>query len=665
MVEALRRNIAPYPGRIGLDLETTGLDPRRDRVLLVGIAFSGGSTLAFAPTPADWRALAEWLNGPRTPVVIGHNLAFDVQFLWSHGVYPTRLWDTMLAEQLLTAGLDLPADLASVAGRRLGVTLDKAHRASFIGAGDDWTPTSADLAYLRADVSSLEAIALQQVEELRAQRLHGDAFAPSTLELRALPAFAALSLVGMRLHQDRHAAVIGDYQLRGDLASSALTTALAPNWHDLEGQRFAAEDAAYQAAVTSVKQAQAAVTRERAALRHKSPKLDATTDALDDALRALAEARLARPPKPPASKPFNAHSREQVLGALARHGVTLPDLTAQSVHDWLARNPGHGAYAVLEALQAWKTAVKVTGTYGGGLLDYVGPDGRVHGSFRQLVSTGRSSSSHPNMQNMPPDIRACFVPEPGNVFVVADFSGMELRIAAALSGDEAMLDAFASGQDLHALTAARALGKATGDVTKEERQLGKTVNFGILYGVSASGLVTRGLAPDRGTAERFLTAFGAAYPQAVAWRKAQGAQALVSGYVRTASGRKRYFKPVGEAPRHGEYRREWEKARAGLVREAGNAPIQGTGADIAKEALARIWEEVSYAWALDPDQHLLGLPYCPVNFVHDEIVVECHAEEAEEVLATVLRHMRDAGRDILEAEGLIDAEGVIAERWEK
>lgn len=682
--------------RVALDLETTGLDPRRDQVLLLGLATEAGGTLAIRPTAQDWKLLADWLNGPDAPLVIGHNLAFDLQFLWGHGVHPTRLYDTMLAETILYAGLDLPVDLASVLQRRRGVYLDKSQRSSFIGADPaTWVPSQADLDYLAGDIVHLIPVALEQGAELQAKKLMDTA----RLEMRVLPAFAAMSLAGFRLDRDRHAEVLADYQARTDLAAAQVTAILGPVWDVLEATRLGYQTPRYESGLAAVKVAQEHVTKVRKDLAKKSPAF-AQAD-LDWAVGELAKARESRKlnaPKPTPAAPFNLNSRDHLKATLDRLNICLDDQKAQTLLDrvqrslvdldivlednkpetimkaareWVAAwgDTGRDGAAddtlpTLVPLVDWKSTVKVVGTYGQTLADKVGPDGRVHGSFRQMVSTGRAASSGPNMQNMPPDIRDCFIPEDGNALIIADFSGMELRLAAALSGDPVMIQAFRDGADLHKMTAATAFQKAQDDVTKDERAAGKTVNFGILYGISARGLEARGLAA-RGKGGVLIDAFGTTYPTAMKWRENQGYMALSSGQVRTALGRARFFPMLGARPRDYAELQDWKRVQASIRREAGNAPIQGTGADVAKLALAVMWEAALKTGKPDPSRPLLGLRFCPVDLVHDEVVMEGRQADAPRILAWMLDTMAQAGRDIVGDAVEIPAEGVVADRWHK
>lgn len=688
---------------VALDLETTGLDPRRDTVLLLGLAAKGREPLGLSRaylTPDPWSALSqlrEWFDGPDAPIVVGHNLAFDLQFLWGLGLNPRRLWDTMLAEQLLTAGLDLSLDLASVVHRRLQVTLDKATQKSFIGADPaTFVPTVEQLEYLKADVIHLIPLAKSQGDALEQAGLIGPLpgrpLSAFGLEMQVLPAFAAMSLVGMRLDVDAHAAVVAGYQARADEAAAHVSAALAPHWERLEDARYATQFEDYDASVQTVRTAQL-LAKELRALCARKAATDQDRAALDGAVERLAAARKGRLPKPPAPAPFNLNSRGHVLAGLAELGIDLDDLQAQTVRDRLViglRKRGvpvperatvddvracldaapqlpertRAACRVLLALLAWKDAAKVVSTYGAKLAARVGPDGRVHAQYVQMVSTGRTASRQPNAQNMPPAIRHCFVPEDGNAFVVADFSGMELRLAAALSGDPVMVQAFRDGADLHKLTATKAYSVALDQVTKEQRSDAKTANFAILYGAGGRGLEARGLVAA-GDGDRLLGGFRELYAVAYAWREDQGNQALSSGRVRTALGRVRWFPSFGAPPPRPELRRDWERLKAAARREAGNCPIQGTGADIAKLALLRLWDACTGGRCPDPTRPLLGFRALAVNMVHDELVVETRAGHAERLLPFVQSTMAQAGRDVVGDTVDIPAEAVVAGRWDK
>src|SRR5258705_1997558 len=211
--------------------------------------------------------------------------------------------------------------------------------------------------------------------------------------------------------------------------------------------------------------------------------------------------------------------------------------------------------------------------------------GRIHTSFNQLVAaTGRLSSSTPNLQNIPsrPEpgrrIRAAFVPEPGWRFVAADYSQIELRILAHVSGEESLLAAFRAGEDIHRRTAAEVFGVELAAVTSEQRDVAKTTNFSVIYGVTAFGL-SRGLSISPKEAQEFLTRFFARHPKVKAYLERTVAEGRERGFVQTLLGRRRYIP---------ELRSGNPNLRGFAERMATNAPVQGTAADLIKIAMLRM-----------------------------------------------------------------------------
>jgi DNA polymerase-1 len=266
--------------------------------------------------------------------------------------------------------------------------------------------------------------------------------------------------------------------------------------------------------------------------------------------------------------------------------------------------------------------------FGEGLAEHLNPvTGRLHPSFRiGGARTGRFSSSGPNVQGLPrdPGFRRLFVPEPGSVFVRADYNQMQLRIAALLSGDARLLDAYARGRDVHALTASAILQKPAKAVTAEERALAKAIGFGILFGMAPSGLrryamKNYGIALKDREAERVHEQFFEQYPDLRRWQREQVAEAEATGCVATPMGRVRNFTREGKAAYH---------------TAAMNTPIQGAEGEVMLAALARL------PALLDPLSGLL------VNCVHDELLVECPAGAAEEVVGAVRAAMEEGMRHV-------------------
>ncbi|MBK1653179.1 DNA polymerase I [Allochromatium vinosum] len=273
---------------------------------------------------------------------------------------------------------------------------------------------------------------------------------------------------------------------------------------------------------------------------------------------------------------------------------------------------------------------KLRSTYTDKLPRMVDRDtGRVHTSYHQAVTaTGRLSSSDPNLQNIPirteegRRIRRAFIAAPGHCLLAADYSQIELRIMAHLSGDERLLAAFAGGQDIHRATAAEILGLAPEDVTSEQRRSAKAINFGLIYGMSAFGLA-RQLGIERGAAQEYVDRYFERYPGVRDFMDRTRRQAREDGYVETLFGRRLHLPEIG----HGNQSR-----RAAAERTAINAPMQGTAADIIKRAMIAV-----DAW-IEAERPAARL----ILQVHDELVLEVVESAVEETRARVRAAMETA-----------------------
>jgi len=282
-----------------------------------------------------------------------------------------------------------------------------------------------------------------------------------------------------------------------------------------------------------------------------------------------------------------------------------------------------------ERILAYRTLEKLRGTYVEALPKLVHPDtGRIHTSFNQTIAaTGRLSSSQPNLQNIPirtadgRRIRQGFVPgRNGDKLISADYSQIELRVLAHLSRDEAMLTAFRDDRDIHTETAARIFGVDAAAVDAGMRRQAKAVNFGVVYGQSAFGLA-RSLGISNADAARFITQYFEQFPGVKAWHDATLTQAREQGFVTTLLNRRRYLPELqaGDA----NTRKQGERV-------AINTPVQGSAADIIKVAMVRL------------DERLAGTNARMLVQVHDELLVEAPAAEAEEVAETIRETMQHA-----------------------
>jgi DNA polymerase I-like protein with 3'-5' exonuclease and polymerase domains len=523
---------------VGVDLETTGLDPRKDKVRLIAVdcdtnAGSRFTYLVDAFTVEVGPLLATLADAE----LVIHNAAFDLGFLAKLDFVPGKVHDTLLLSQVLYASARTKGvapvrhGLKDCCERELGVALAKDLQAS------DWSgPLTHDqLAYAATDAAVLVPLYRKLTEKLDGAGL-GRAAA---IEAGALPAIAWMAGAGVPF--DRAA------------------------WQGL------------------------------------------ADEAATDASRIAAELDAAAPPKADGlfDGRWNWDSPDQVKEALAAAGCALKSTR----DDELAALDQPLAALVRD----YRDARKRETTYGGDWLKHVAEDDRVYPRWVQLgANSGRMACAGPNMQNLPRGAyRRCIAAPPGKVLVKADYSQIELRIAAKVSGDKALLAAYDRGDDLHTLTARNVLGIA--EVTKEHRQLAKAINFGLLYGMGAKAFRAYAktnygveLTDDRSAGYR--EAFFKAYPGLRRWHRSVGDRAQDT---RTLAGRRVL-----------NVERFTEKL---------NLPVQGTGADGLKLALGLLWER----------RHECPTPV-PVLAVHDEIVVECPAGDADAVKAWLRTAMVDA-----------------------
>jgi len=253
----------------------------------------------------------------------------------------------------------------------------------------------------------------------------------------------------------------------------------------------------------------------------------------------------------------------------------------------------------------------------------------VHTSFNQAITTtGRLSSSDPNLQNIPirssegREIRKAFIADKGNILIAADYSQIELRLMAHYSGDAALCSAFESGEDIHAATAATVNGIALAEVTGEMRRRAKVINFGILYGMSAFGLAKQ-LGIGRGEAKAFIETYFERYPTVRAFMDATLEKARATGFVETLLGHRVYVPEINS--KNG-------MRRAYAERTAINAPLQGSAADIIKVAMVLLHQRLK-----------AEMPEAKITLqVHDELVVEAPAAEAEKIATMMKETMESA-----------------------
>ena len=334
-----------------------------------------------------------------------------------------------------------------------------------------------------------------------------------------------------------------------------------------------------------------------------------------------------------AGEEFNINSPKQ-LGAILFEKMGIKGgkktktgySTAADILDKLA--PDH---AIVKDILEYRQLTKLKSTYADGLFQVIAKDGRIHSTFNQTITaTGRISSTEPNLQNIPVRmelgrlIRKVFVPEEGYVFLDADYSQIELRVLAHMSGDEKLIQAYTEAQDIHRLTASEVFHVPFDQVTDLQRRNAKAVNFGIVYGISSFGL-SQDLSITRKEASEYIEKYFESYPRIKGFLDGLVEEGKEKGYVTTMFGRRR---PIPELKSSNFMQRSFGE------RVAMNSPIQGTAADIIKIAMNRVYRRLKEE----------NLKSRLVLQVHDELLIETYKEEIEEVSAILREEMKGAAK---------------------
>lgn len=540
------------------DTETTGLDPLTDSLL--GIAFCMEPHKAWYVSisdPSDLEPFRSVFAGPAEK--IGHNLKFDIKVMRAAGIKVAGpFFDSMLAHALVNPGLKHGMD--SLAETMLSYQTIKLADIAPPGEGKGVLDTAAVPVETMARYSAEDADITFQLAGLLRKEVRESGMEPLFMEIEMplLPVLADMEFEGVRI----------------------LPKAL--------------EDAS-----------------------------DAMTGYLEDLIRKVEQA---------AGHPLNLNSPKQ-LGELLFGELKLVEKpkktkTGQFVTDEETLSTLSQKHEVVRDILAYREAAKLKGTYLDALPRFISPaDGRIHSQFHQLLTaTGRLASQDPNLQNIPVRsdqgklIRKAFVPRSDDYLILsADYSQIELRIMAALSGDEAMIHAFRDNRDIHTETASRVYGVAREDVTSDMRRAAKMVNFGIIYGISAFGLSQR-LGCPRAEAAALIENYFTQFPGVKAYMDTLIEKATCLGYAETLCGRKRMLPDLQSANKN---------IRSSAERTAINTPIQGTAAEMIKIAMIRVHR------LLEQTRSRLILQ------IHDELLIDLHKEE-QELVSPIVETMRTA-----------------------
>ncbi|MCX2726024.1 DNA polymerase [Thermomicrobium sp. 4228-Ro] len=654
---ALVRDVPDLPpGPVALDIETTGLRTGVDEVVVITVATPDQAWVI------DCRALnresvAEWLRRlfARHAILV-HNAIFDVVFLQvAYGIPAPRvgsLWDTKLVEGILRGGA-ADASLQELAQDYLGLALDKSWQTSFADGGD---LSEEQVRYAAYDALVLHGIQAAQHRRLR-DREH--LFRVVALEHRVAPAFWEMQRRGVAVDLAVLEEAAESWRSESEALRVRLEGRLTRRVIAMRESRVARSEEDLRRwneeleAVLAECEAEWREHREdpswQAVLRETwlgYPVTERTTVTEEEIQRWLdpekglrryldrVRQRFRREhPRPSVPRvdvwaPINLLSSQQLLealnGELREAGLAEVSTTESKVLRSLLGASEDLDREVLRPLLRYRELEK--------LLDFVEQirehtrGGVLYPDWQQIgAATGRASCRNPNLMAQPKfaGFRRAFVAREGHVLVTADYSQIELRIMAALSGDPEMTRAFVEGQDLHRLTASRIFGVPEDTVTERQRKIGKQVNFGTLYGMGARRLVAelaaQGIRISVEEAQEALDGWRRTYRRAAGWIRERGEEAVREGSVETALGRIRSFPPPRDAAE-----------AASIARRGGNLPIQGTAADIMKLAMSE----------------LVGMGI--VLQVHDELVLEVPEQQAEVAAAVIGETMRRCAEEVLD-----------------
>lgn len=554
---------------LGIDTETTGLDPINNKIRLLQIASEGNVVVVIDMFKLKEEAKEKLkLIFKTNSIKVFQNAKFDLEFLvYSGFLFNGPIFDTLLAAQIVRDNNGPRSfGLGALAAYYLGINLPKEEQKSDFGG----RLREEQLLYAAKDAAILLPLREQLIEQIKKGRL----IEACKLEFDCVWAVVDMELSGMGLNKEK--------------------------WNSL-----------YEKYLNEQRKLMTKLNRE---LGSQGMQINMFGEEI--------------------STDINLDSQAQVIKALKKKGIELKSTAHSELIEFKDK------YEVIQWLLEYRRVSKAIQGFLAPLTQYINTKTeRLHSSYRQIgAHSGRFSCSNPNIQQIPrgKEFRECFVPGEGNKFVIADYSQIELRVAAEIAQDKTMIKAYNSGQDLHALTASLMANKDITEVTKAERQAAKAVNFGLIYAMGARGLqsyakTVYGVSMSLEEAETFRDRFFKAYNGIAAWHANMKRAANITE-TRTLIGRRCIFGT--------------EAGLTGLL----NTPVQGTAADIAKKALGLLAPEVKKINA-----HIIAT-------VHDEILLEVPDAFAKEAAVMLKNTMEKAGEYFLKQVSTI-AETTIADSW--
>ncbi len=621
----LHEKIAGNKLVFGADIESTGLDWFVDEILLFQLMIGNEIfVIDIRSLGYDYlRAILEVIDANGHDVIF-HNAKFDLKFLYHRtGVMLEHVYDTMVAEAVLNSGKGKTFySLAELAEKYCDVFMDKESRMEFVNFPKDMPFTEKMLQYSALDVKYLPEIFSHQWREFQeTSQTHVGA-----LEMELIPVVAKMEYDGIRLDSKMWLEVEKEAIIKRDELVKEFDEKIVDF-------------------ILNLKADNGLELAQKVCIPVRTKKLERFLVDITDI--SLMKGWL--------SENFNVKSPKQLFTILQLMKIRVKNTNAKILQEFIDTQKVKyplKSYPILELLLQIRKVNKQIDQYGSSFLESIhAQTGKVHTEYFTVgTQTGRFSSNRPNLQNVPRKggYRECFIPEEGYLFCAVDYSQQEYRLAGAVSGDPVIISAYQNGSDMHTATAAVIFGKPMEEITSEERNIGKTVNFAILYGSTEWGL-QRNLRIPLEDAKDIIIKFWAGYQSLSRFMDLAGKMILERGFSVTPLKRRRYNLEKPHMMNSNEHMRWVDR----VLREGRNHIIQGGGADIIKIAMVEIYKRNPFGD---------GLKLCLQ--IHDEIVTQVRKDIAEQAMAFIVSVMEEVEQKFLKAIPA-KADGKLKERWSK
>lgn len=672
-----------------LDTETTGVDPLTCKLVAIQMYQEGYPVHIIDCRTFELNYLEHILRPlfESEILFVGANIKFDYGFLRRHlNLQMKNVFDVMIAEQVIEGvgfsgarAIKLDLSLEGICKKR-GIPVSKAEREWFIGLDtrvEEWNAPFPDeqVKYMEQDVLVLEHVFYSQIEEINRKRVGGTC----QLEFDALPAFGEMEYNGIKVNVPGWREFIADQAVQAGELGNQVVEAFGPPILAFQMAEYDKKKEEYDRWIID-RDSRVVYLREFCYPNIPSPKMGWG----EWKTKLMKEWREAHPnpgnPKPPPELP-NINSHDQLMIAFQALKIPAKNTSEEMLKELKDQYPS------IALLLRYRKKNKFVESFGETLLEKINEQtGRIHPDVNPIgADTGRSSFTRPNTQQWPSRgedgrrLRSLVIPNQGNVFVINDYPNIELRIFAYMSNCQRMLRAFEAGEDLHSITP-RAMFGLSDDVDVKHtvacdrngrilngwtyREIGKVVNFGIIYGMGIHKLA-RTLNTTLVEAEALMAGYYAMYPEVEVYQKKVKAQALRDKVTRTLGGRVHYYLvpqkpeldrslPFKEANQMlWDAKKDYRKKISSIERMACNYPIQGSSADITKACLGRLVKR------LDLNRVKIVL------VVHDEVILECKAEDGAET-ARILEEAMTESCAVFMPKMIVNCKGAtVAEAWVK